>query len=45
MHLIDVRERLANVEGRLDLYPPRRGLEPPIPDPAGEPESGESAQS
>lgn len=45
LHLIDVRERLANIEGRLDLYPPRRGVEPPIPEPGAERESGEPAQS
>ncbi|MDE2857666.1 MAG: hypothetical protein OXN94_07445 [Chloroflexota bacterium] len=45
LHLIDIRERLANIEGRMGIYPPRRGVEPPIPEPAAEPESGESAQS
>lgn len=45
LHLIDVRERLANIEGRMGIYPPRRGVEPPIPEPAAEPESGESSQS
>ena len=45
LHLIDVRERLANIEGRMGIYPPRRGVEPPIPELATEPESGERAQS
>jgi len=45
LHLIDIRERLANIEGRMGIYPPRRGVEPPVPEPAAEPESGESAQS
>ena len=45
LHLIDVRERLANIEGRLGMYPPRRGVDPPIPEPAAEPESNEPAQS
>ncbi len=44
-HLIDVRERLANIEGRMGIYPPRRGVEPPIPEPAAMPESGEPSQS
>ena len=45
LHLIDVRERLANIEGRMGIYPPRRGVEPPIPEPAAMPESGEPSQS
>ena len=41
-HLIDVRERLANIEGRLGLPTPRiSGVSPPLEAPAEEP----SAQS
>jgi len=41
-HLIDVRERLANIEGRLGLPTPRMsGVSPPLEAPAEEP----SAQS
>lgn len=45
LHLIDVRERLANIEGRMGIYPPRRGVEPPVPEPTTEPEGSETAQS
>ena len=44
MHLIDIRERLANIEGRMGIYPPRRGLEPPVPEPVVEAESSEPSQ-
>ena len=44
-HLMDLRERLAHIEGRLGFYPPSRGVEPPIPEPGAEPESSEPAQS
>jgi len=43
--IVDIRERLANLEGRVGIYPPRRGLEPPIPEPVALPESGEPSQS
>jgi len=42
LHLIDVRERLANIEGRLGAPTPRMsGVSPPLEAPAEEP----SAQS
>ena len=42
LHLIDVRERLANIEGRLGAPTPRMsGVSPPLDTPAEEP----SAQS
>lgn len=44
-HLIDVRERLANIEGRMGIYPPRRGVEPPMPEPAPEQERSELSRS
>ncbi len=38
LHLIDVRERLANIEGRLGAPTPRiSGVSPPLEAPAEEP--------
>ena len=44
-HLTAIRERLANIEGRLGMYPPRRGVEPPVPELAEAPAGEESTQS
>lgn len=43
LHTIDVRERLANIEGRLGLPPSRQGIVPPVPMPGAPPESSDPA--
>ena len=42
---IDLRERLANIDWRLGISPPRRGPEPPMPERSATPESAETIQS
>lgn len=43
--LVDIRERLANIEGRMGIYPPRRVPEPPLPEPAPESQASEPSAS
>ena len=45
LHLMDVRERLANIEGRLGLPPPRPSIPPPALEPAAAPQVENPTQS